>query len=185
MGQAKGISGPCPLVWTSHMHTGQAFAEGHAGGTGVSGPRSQGGVVGATPAAGTLSATIAGEECTVVGDGTGGSAAGARGVASPGEKSGGVSHIKQQRTPVGGVLGSKARRWPGWRRGAKAKLRVCLSWVSLSQSTPSAATRRDSLQRPLVGGPGSSTGSKKARRGSRLTRRKFSLELEPKWLEPK
>ena len=120
MGQAKGTSGPCPLVWTSHMHTGQAFAEGHAGGTGVSGPRSQGGVVGATPAAGTLSATIAGEECTVVGDGTGGSAAGARGVASPGEKSGGVSHIKQQRTPVGGVLGSKARRWPGWRRGAKA-----------------------------------------------------------------
>ena len=52
------------------MQTGQAFADGHAGGTGVSGPRSQGGVVGAESAAGTLLDGRAGEECTVVGEGS-------------------------------------------------------------------------------------------------------------------
>ena len=67
------------------MQTGQAFADGHAGRTGVSGPRSQGGVVGAASAAGTLPDGRAGEECTVVGEGGGGPAVGASGVASPGE----------------------------------------------------------------------------------------------------
>ena len=59
------------------MHTGQASAEGHAGGTGVSGPSSHGGVVGATSP---------GEEHTVCGEEIGGRlAVGAKGVASPGE----------------------------------------------------------------------------------------------------